>query len=145
MQLSVTNTIACVDDTRKIFLLYAKSYVLSIADIYISVVFTNCLRVHEQIKNSWHKICSCKRGLYSHQSLTYLMLYVNNGFECFMNTSAKRECFIVFECLVPLMKHEKRVVYTTSQTKTFHWLFNLLSANGGPMKVICFCLCEHWR
>ena len=26
------------------------------------------------------------------------------------------------------MKHEKRVVYTTSQTKTFHWLFNLLSA-----------------
>ena len=25
------------------------------------------------------------------------------------------------------MKHEKRVVYTTSQTKTFHWLFNLLS------------------
>ena len=25
------------------------------------------------------------------------------------------------------MKHEKRVVYITSQTKTFHWLFNLLS------------------
>ena len=82
-------------------------------------------------------------------------LYVNNEFECFIrgskhektvwNTSAKRECFIVFECLVPLMKHEKRVVYTTSQTKTFHWLFNLLSANGGPMKVICFCLCEQWR
>ena len=37
------------------------------------------------------------------------------------------------------MEHEKRVVYITSQTKTFHWLFNLLlSANGGPMKVICF-------
>ena len=53
--------------------------------------------------------------------------------------------FIVFECLVPLMTHEKRVVYITSQTKTFHWLFNLLSANGGPMKVICFCLCEQWR
>ena len=35
-------------------------------------------------------------------------------------------------------EHEKRVVYITSQTKTFHWLFNLLSANGGPMKVICF-------
>jgi hypothetical protein len=51
----------------------------------------------------------------------------------------------VFSCLDPLMKHEKRVVYTTSQTKTFHWLFNLLSANGGPMKVICFCLCEQWR
>jgi hypothetical protein len=40
-----------------------------------------------------------------------LMLYVNNEFECFIrgskhektvwNTSAKRECFIVFECLVP--------------------------------------------
>jgi hypothetical protein len=39
------------------------------------------------------------------------MLYVNNEFECFIrgskhektvwNTSAKRECFIVFECLVP--------------------------------------------
>ena len=39
----------------------------------------------------------------------------------------ERECFIVFECLDPLMKHEKRVVYITSQTKTFHWLFNLLS------------------
>ena len=37
-----------------------------------------------------------------------------------------------------LMEHEKRVVYITSQTKTFHWLFNLLSANGEPMKVICF-------
>ena len=48
----------------------------------------------------------------------------------YKKTSAKRECFIVFECLVPLMKHEKRVVYITSQTKTFHWLFNLLSANG---------------
>jgi hypothetical protein len=33
-------------------------------------------------------------------------------------------CFRVFG---PLMKHEKRVVYITSQTKTFHWLFNLLS------------------
>ena len=51
-------------------------------------------------------------------------------------------CFRVFD---PLMKHEKRVVYITSPTKTFHWLFNLLSANGGPMKVICFCLCEQWR
>ena len=54
----------------------------------------------------------------------------------------KTVCFIVFECLVPLMEHEKRVVYITSQTKTFYWLFNLLSANGGPVKVICFCLCE---
>ena len=68
------------------------------------------------------------------------MLYVNNEFECFIRGSKheKTVCFIVFECLVPLMEHEKRVVYTTPQTKTFHWLFNLLSANGGPMKVICF-------
>ena len=47
----------------------------------------------------------------------------------------ERECFIFFECLVPLMEHEKTF---HAQTKTFHWLFNFLSANGGPMKVICF-------
>ena len=39
----------------------------------------------------------------------------------------------------------KLAVCIRSQTKTFHWLLNLLSANGGPMKVICFCLCEQWR
>ena len=60
------------------------------------------------------------------------MLYVNNEFECFIRGSKheKTVCFIVFECLVPLMTHEKRVVYITSQTKTFHWLFNLLKENG---------------
>ena len=49
-------------------------------------------------------------------------------------------CFRVFGS-----PDETRETTKTSQTKTFHWLFNLLSANGGPMKVICFCLCEQWR
>jgi hypothetical protein len=49
------------------------------------------------------------------------MLYVNNEFECFIRGSKHDRVF------GPLMKHDKRVVYITSQTKTFHWLFNLLS------------------
>jgi hypothetical protein len=50
-------------------------------------------------------------GSNGHESALGLTLYVNNEFECFIrgskhektvwNTSAKRECFIVFECLVP--------------------------------------------
>jgi hypothetical protein len=66
------------------------------------------------------------------------MLYVNNEFECFIRGSKhektvymkhEREArvFYCFRVFGPLMKHEKRVVYITSQTKTFHWLFNLLS------------------
>ena len=62
-----------------------------------------------------------------------------------MKHEREARVFYCFRVFGPLMKHEKRVVYITSQTKTFHWLFNLLSANGGPMKVICFCPCEQWR
>ena len=62
-----------------------------------------------------------------------------------MKHEREARVFYCFRVFGPLMKHEKRVVYITSQTKTFHWLFNLLSGNGGPMKVICFCLCEQWR
>ena len=62
-----------------------------------------------------------------------------------MKHEGEARVFYCFRVFGPLMKHEKRVVYITSPTKTFHWLFNLLSANGGPMKVICSCLCEQWR
>ena len=62
------------------------------------------------------------------------------------------------------MKHEReaRVFYCfrvfgspdeSRETSCLHNISNenislavqLLSANGGPMKVICFCLCEQWR
>ena len=54
------------------------------------------------------------------------------------------------------MKHERearvfcfRVFGSPDDTREtsclHHWLFNLLSANGGPIKVICFCLYEQWR
>ena len=62
-----------------------------------------------------------------------------------MKHEREARVFYCFRVLGSPDEHEKRVVYITSQTKTFHWLFNLLSANGGPMKVIFFCLCEQWR
>ena len=55
------------------------------------------------------------------------MLYVNNEFECFIRGSKHEKTVYCFQVFGPLMKHEKRVVYITSQTKTFNWLFNLLS------------------
>ena len=45
-------------------------------------------------------------------------------------------CFRVFGS--PDGTRETSCLHITSQTKTFHWLFNLFSANEGPMKVICF-------
>ena len=51
-------------------------------------------------------------------------------------------CFRVFGS--PDDTRETSCLHNISN-ETFHWLFNLLSANGGPMKVICFCLCEQWR
>ena len=44
-----------------------------------------------------------------------------------MKHEREARVFYCFRVFGPLMKHEKRVVYITSQTKTFHWLFNLLS------------------
>ena len=44
-----------------------------------------------------------------------------------MKHEREARVFYFFRVFGPLMKHEKRVVYITSQTKTFHWLFNLLS------------------
>jgi hypothetical protein len=65
-----------------------------------------------------------------HQKVSIISVRISTsikGKPLLPSSDSKLAVFYCFRVFGPLMKHEKRVVYTTSQTKTFHWLFNLLS------------------
>ena len=91
--------------------LHKLSYLILLVHGYIFVLFflkiTKCDVICKQ------RVCVFHQGIQTQE----------NG----MKHEREARVFYCFRVFGPLVKHEKRVVYITSQTKTFHWLFNLLS------------------